>query len=104
MIELPATFLADCSHESLVQYELTRLTEVATLRKQIRVMTEQMVQCLAAANAARWLLENRQDLCRTVITLRRNDVIEEALDLGSCEQRQAASEARAPNRFMVDAD
>lgn len=103
-MDLPLTFLVDCSHESLTQYELSRLAEVANLRKQIRVMTEQMVNCLAAANAARWLLENRQDLCRTVITLRRDNIIEEALDLGGCEERETSPETRAPNRFVMDAD
>jgi hypothetical protein len=69
MSELPIRFLVDCSHQALTEYELTRLNEVATLRKQIRVMTEQMVDALAAANAARWLIEHRQELCRTVISV-----------------------------------
>jgi hypothetical protein len=69
MRELPIRFLVDCSHQALTEYELTRLNEVATLRKQIRVMTEQMVDALAAANAARWLLENRHNLTRTVISI-----------------------------------
>lgn len=104
MTKIPVSFLVDCSHQSLIEYELNRLHEVANLRKQIRVMTEQMVNSLAAANAARWLIENRQDLCRTVISLRRTDVIEEALDLGGCQQSEAASKASPSNRFMVDAD
>ena len=103
-MELPVTFLVDCSHESLAQYELARLSEVANLRKQIRVMTEQMVNALAAANAARWLLENRQDLCRTVISINPNEARQEAFDLGDCEQRQVLPKTRPAHGFVMDAD
>jgi len=67
-------FLLHCPHRSLEEYELSQLNEAANLRKQLRVVSDKLVECLAAAQVARCMIEHRHNLSRTVISVTAKEV------------------------------
>ena len=56
----PWEFLLTASRTSLQSYELSRLSHVANLRKEIFQLLESWIDENSAAMLARWLLEHRQ--------------------------------------------
>jgi hypothetical protein len=55
-------FLLVCSRNSLADLELSRLNQVANVRKQIRVLESELLTLEAEALVARWLLDHRREL------------------------------------------
>ena len=58
--QAPWEFLLSASRNTLQSYELSRLAHAANLRKEIIALFDQWVAESAAANLARWLIEQRE--------------------------------------------
>lgn len=56
----PWEFLLSASRNSLQSYELSRLSHVANLRKEIVALVDQWIEENSAAMLARWLMEHRE--------------------------------------------
>src|ERR1700687_3160008 len=56
--EPPIKYLRNCSENSLRQYELSKLEHVSNLRRELRVLWEEMIEESALALLARWMVEN----------------------------------------------
>ena len=56
----PWEFLLSASRNSLQNYELSRLSHVANLRKEIGALLDLWIEENSAAMLARWLMENRE--------------------------------------------
>lgn len=65
----PIDFLLVCSVTSLRDFELNRLNHAANLRKQLRIVADELLQAEAEAASARWLIEYRDQL----VAARSND-------------------------------
>jgi hypothetical protein len=52
--------------DTLRNFEQARLNRAANLAKEISLMEQERQKECTAADVARWLLENRQELLRTV--------------------------------------
>lgn len=55
-------FLLACSDACLGDFELARLNRCANLRKQMRVIGDELLKLEAEALTARWLLEHRSEM------------------------------------------
>lgn len=58
----PLEYLLVCSGTSLGEFELNRLNLAANLRKDLRIIEEELRQAEAEAVLARWLMEHRENL------------------------------------------
>jgi hypothetical protein len=61
------------SKQVLESLELSRLNHAANVRKQMLTLFDALVEDTATALLARWLLENRDELCRMVYTSRQGE-------------------------------
>lgn len=64
--DIPVDFLFDSSMNTLQEYELKRLEAAAAFRKEVRALLELCIENELEARFARWLLEHREELRRTV--------------------------------------
>ena len=64
--EPPIKYLRNCSENSLRQYELAKLEHVSNLRRELRVLWEEMTEESALALLARWILENCTEIRGTL--------------------------------------
>lgn len=53
-------YLEMCSEASLESYELSRLNRAANLRKEMRQLIDEWIDCEVGARIARWMLESRR--------------------------------------------
>lgn len=53
-------YLQSCSQPSLESFELSRLSQVAKLRKELREVVEEWIEAEVQARLARWLLERQR--------------------------------------------
>lgn len=53
-------YLLRCSKPSLESFELSRLNQIANLRKQLRELVEAWIDAEVEARLARWILERRR--------------------------------------------
>lgn len=58
----PVEFLLVCSGVSLRDFELNRLNHAANLRKNLRLIQDELLQAESEAVFARWLIEHREAL------------------------------------------
>ncbi len=56
----PLEYLISSSEESLESFELSRLSHVANLRKELRMVLDEFVEAEIQARIARWILEGRR--------------------------------------------
>lgn len=56
----PWEFLLSASRNSLQSYELSRLSHVSNLRKEIVALVDQWIEENSSAMLARWLMEHRE--------------------------------------------
>lgn len=56
----PFDYLAGCSKPGLESFELSRLNQVANLRKELREVVEEWIEAEVQARLARWILERRR--------------------------------------------
>jgi|SRR6202795_2266905 len=56
----PFEYLISSSEESLESFELSRLSHVANLRKELRTVLDEFVEAEIQARIARWILEGRR--------------------------------------------
>jgi hypothetical protein len=56
----PFEYLISSSEESLESFELSRLSHVANLRKELRTVLDEFVEAEIEARIARWILEGRR--------------------------------------------
>src|SRR5579863_644911 len=56
----PLEYLISSSEESLESFELSRLSNVANLRKELRTVLDEFVEAEIEARIARWILEGRR--------------------------------------------
>jgi len=78
MLDIPLRFLLESSSATLGDFELAKLNQAANLRKQLRATFDRIVEEMAAAAFARWMIEHREELL-TSIPL---NLGEHPLDLG----------------------
>lgn len=69
--------LLDCSSQMLGEYELSRLNHVANMKKQVRILLEQVIEESVEARFARWMMEHREEL---IFSGRSLEVKQEILD------------------------
>ncbi len=62
MVEPPIEFLKDCSERTLRSFEVARLNRAANLRKEGLELFEAMLEAMAEALLARWLIEHKEQL------------------------------------------
>jgi hypothetical protein len=62
MPDLPVSYLFDSSKQSLQEYELSRLNHASNIKKQLRILLEQLIDESVDAQFARWMLEHREEL------------------------------------------
>jgi len=100
-LEIPVELLFDCSKNTVQEYELARLNMAANLQKEMRKLVEMLVDCLTEARFARWMMDNREVLRRTVSL----PVGEELFDFGESQQMGAEGGAGsyAADRLRADA-
>ncbi len=56
----PLKYLADCSEASLESFELSRLNQIANLRKELREVLDEWVEAEVQVRLARRILEDRR--------------------------------------------
>jgi hypothetical protein len=66
VLNIPLAYFASASDESLRSFEMTRLNHACILEKEAKQILSEAQHERDAANVARWLLENRQEILRTV--------------------------------------
>ncbi len=64
----PVEYLAGASKISLESFELTRLNQIANLRKELREVMEEWIEAEVEVRLARWVLENRRTQSHSVVT------------------------------------
>ena len=57
---LPLEYMVSCSQSALESMELGRLNQVSNLRKELRQVLEEWIDCEVDARLARWILECRR--------------------------------------------
>lgn len=67
--EPPMQYLRECSDNSLRHYEVVKLEHVANLRRELRVLWEEMLEESSLALLSRWMLEHRSYLRSRVQTV-----------------------------------
>ena len=67
--EPPMQYLRDCSDSSLRHYEVVKLEHVANLRRELRVLWDEMLEESSLALMARWMIEHRSYLRSRVQTV-----------------------------------
>jgi hypothetical protein len=60
--EPPIQYLRECSDNSLRHFEVVKLEHVANLRRELRVLWDEMLEESSLALLARWMLEHRSYL------------------------------------------
>ena len=66
--QIPLAFFASASDKTLQDFELRQLDTVARINKEIEAMQDERNRCQAAADVARWLHTNRNEILATVGT------------------------------------
>lgn len=66
---IPVSYLFDSSKQMLGEYELSRRNHAANLKKQLRVLVDQIIDDAVEAEFARWMLDNREELCFRSVSL-----------------------------------
>jgi len=99
-MEIRVEFLFDSSKNVLQEYELSRLNMAANLKKDLRSTVEGIIDSLVEARFARWLMENKEELCRTVGSVH---VPQEVFDFGSDADSERKTKAGAAHSFKADA-
>jgi hypothetical protein len=64
----PFDYLAGCSKPGLESFELSRLSQAARLRKEMREIVEEWIEAEVQARLARWLLERRRNQDEALIS------------------------------------
>lgn len=72
----PVEFLMECSTPSLRSFELACLERVSVARKEMRALTDALIEAHAQAIFARWMLDHRTEL----MELARTDALQKTLD------------------------
>jgi hypothetical protein len=67
--EPPMQYLRECSDNSLRHYEVVKLEHVANLRRELRVLWDEMLEESSLALLSRWMLEHRSYLRSRVRTV-----------------------------------
>ena len=67
--EPPMQYLRECSDSSLRHYEVIKLEHVANLRRELRVLWDEMLEESSLALLARWMIEHRACLRSRVQTV-----------------------------------
>lgn len=67
-LAIPLSYFLGADDRALQDFELTRLSHVANLNKELEAIADQRNQEQAAADVARWLLEHRLDILRAAGT------------------------------------
>ena len=99
-MNIPIEFLLDSSVSVVGEFELSRLNHAANLRKELRAVTEQIIDDLAEARFARWMLDNQAALRSMIAPL---NAIQESFDFVDRAAREARTHARAASSFETDA-
>lgn len=99
-LKIPVSFLFESSSITVSEYELSRLNLAANLKKQVRVMLDQIVDSMVEAEFARWMTENREELRGTIDALHlREKVVQARRDSGT----EVKSKLRSADCFSADA-
>lgn len=64
----PSDYLSTCSESAIESYELSRLNRAANLRKELRQLVDEWIDCEVEARLARWTLESRRNGDRAELT------------------------------------
>ena len=62
MSDIPLDFLAKCSIRSVEEYMLARENHAANIRKQLRIVIDELIDEATEAAFARWMLANRDEV------------------------------------------
>jgi len=98
-MNIPVQFLLDASSGIVGEYELSRLNQAANLRKELRSVLEQMIDEIAEARFARWMLDNREELRAMIDPL---DAIQETFDFIGGKLGESGTPAGAPRGLETD--
>lgn len=61
---LSSEYLSTCSEPAIESYELSRLNRASNLRKELRQVIDEWIECEVEARLARWTLESRRTSIR----------------------------------------
>lgn len=99
-LKIPVSFLFHSSSMTVSEYELSRLNLGANLKKQVRVMLDQIVDNMVEAQFARWMTDNREELRSTIDALHLG---EKVFNARGDSNGESAAKFRAADCFIADA-
>jgi hypothetical protein len=94
-------YLQTCSQQSLESFELSRLSQVANLRKELRDVVAEWVEAEVQARLARWLLERWRTREQVLIPF--PDPLAEPIDDARPEHRSLLRAGKGPVRLPARA-
>lgn len=69
MSEIPLNFLSNCSVRSIEEYMLAKENHAANIRKQLRIVIDELIDEATEAQFARWMLTNRDKIRKSMESL-----------------------------------